>query len=195
MEASRALRSFIEQMDLDTFVEKSHRYTKLPIEDLKDATLEVLASMLAREEQFLGRFENIHLFSRYVRKSAVHRIYRHYRKESRYPVTDVEELPDAESTPEAYLLSALAHISTEQLFERAASRVEKSVSMRKDLQLLFRTLLDSPEKFTIKRKSGTQAGNLTLDITRLAKATKWNRQKVYERLQRLRKILLQEMQG
>ena len=95
------------------------------------------------------------------------------------------------STPETKLLNALQKKSMADVVEQSLARQNVAESLKQDVLHLFGVVIAEPDRLIRERQSGEQAGRLCFDATAIGKELGWNRQRVYERLSRLREILLQ----
>lgn len=189
MSEGPTLRTLLEQLNLEQFVLNCVKKTGLPKEQVEDETLFVLEQILSREEDLRYSFQHMTALFRYMFRAVVRRVV-NKRPELQ---TSVEQLMSVQSdspTPEQQLMQRLLHQSLQELVEQILTSVPKG--QRKgyvEVQQLLKRLLKSPDRFIHTRQSGKDKGNLTFDISGLAKELEWTRHKVYDRLQQLRQLM------
>jgi len=191
---SSEIRAYIKHLDLDDFVEECYRKTQLPKELLQDATLEILTKILAQESNFNGRFENAYAFHGYVRKSALRRAWNTY-QDSIQKEKKLENvwLFEGSDSPEDMVLSALEHQSFVEVVKRVLHRTNEAQGLLNEGHELIEVIMSAPDTYIQRRESGKKKGHLVFNYVALMKALGWNKQKLYDRLERIRKVFVKEL--
>lgn len=192
---SSPLRTLLAQIVFDDLIEACHHHTKLPREELHDAFFEVVAAMLAQESRFADTFENEKALIGYLRKSAIRRVVSQLEKDARLAQEWLSWAPPASQTPEQQVLTVLEQQEFTTLLERVLARANASGKLLKESQELVALVLSAPERYILRRQSGKHRGTWVFHYIEIARALQWNKQRVYDRLERIRKIFFQELKA
>lgn len=188
------LRTYLQRMKLDELVEDCHRQTGLSRDSLKDAALEVLARMLQDEWKWQGRFENPSAFFGYIRKSSIRRVIASTQEAQHREglLKRSWDSPDVE-TPEQQLFAVLECEAFSDLLARALHKAGESEGLLQEGKQLVTLILSDPERFIKRRQSGKNKDVWVLHYVELVKELGWNKQRVYDRLERIRTLIAREL--
>lgn len=186
------LRELLEGFDLEHFLLGTHKKTRLELSELRERTMEVIAELLL-EDRFHSSFPNVEALAGYIQKVTIRRIYQ-AQQASQSLRQDLHTIQwQRTQTPEELLLHSLHEQSLNMLLQQVFQQLDESDGLQADILLLVQHVLAEPDRYLRTRQSGSQRGQQVLNSTELATTLGWNRQRVYERLERLRTLLLRLM--
>lgn len=189
---NKNLRDLLQQIVLEQLVRQWHVRTQIPTEYLQDAALEVIAALLTKEEVYRTRFEHIDALKAYIRKSSIRRAVVLYRTECEHANIDDWQPTDPTLDPEQYMLFVLEQQNFITLLEQTLKRAGESEGLLREGKELVEEIMSAPEVYIQRRKSGKEKRKWVFHYVALARALQWNKQKVYDRLERIRSLFLRE---
>jgi hypothetical protein len=184
------LRSLIEQLSLEDFVEQCHAQTKLPRELLRDTALELLAAMLMKEAQYKESFPSVGAFVMYLRKATIRKAIVSHKRDQRHHSSDGYEWVSDALNPEEQVLRALESHSFSQLVEDMLEQTDKDDPFLQDVHTLIKLICSAPERFIHRRQSGKNKGALVFHFVELQAALQWSKHRVFERVERVQKLFM-----
>lgn len=186
------LRTFIKQLSLAHFVQECHKRTGINSDILQDATLEVITAMLAQESRFESSFVNQYAFQGYVRTAAIRRaLQAHRNTQQTEEIIDSHLTSEEAQTAEEHIIAALELQEYTDLVTHVLQKAKADKGLLQDGHQLIELVLSDPDRFLQRRKSGKNKGKWVFHYVELIAELGWNKQRVYERLERIRKLLLQ----
>lgn len=182
------LRQLLDELDWNALVGSCKTRCSFEEETIQDMLLDVMARMLQKEERFAHSFPNVAALSVYIRKVALRDLFREQKGQ-------VKSVPETSSqgitpnTPEQALMNALEQQSLEEVMQEVTSSMKGTTRIRDDSRQLLVLLLSAPDRYMSTRQSGPEKGKLCFDIQDLSRTLKWDRSRVYDRLERIRKAM------
>lgn len=181
------MRELIEQLDLEQVVVRACRTTRCDEATARDALLDVLSAMWAKQDQYKDTFRTSYGFQQYLQVSTVRHIVRLHGKASHLESLEEETLHHQEQTPEEQLLALLAQRDVAQVLDVACQAIAPQEA--RGIKKMLRLILKAPESYIRTRKTGKDTGHYAFVYSQLARDLRWPRRQVYQRLDMLRQAL------
>lgn len=183
------LRELIADPECSLVLENIAKGAPFPDEAVLDEMYEVISRMLAQEDRFTDAFPSVYALGAYLKKVSFRELVRKHRHSNLHTTFEEFMIKDQASSPEDNLLQALQHQKLSDLFQRSIHVQKASRKVKRDIETLFSFLKNHGDTFIKKRQSGPQKGSLVFDLNGLTASLGWQRNRLYDRLERLKELL------